>query len=235
VTPSAPARRPASAAAPGGFTLLEVLVALAILGTAVIMSIQAVGQGLRLLKAAGDQQQAIIVADQKARELLVPTEGSDSGTTGRFSWQRTSQVLETPELTPVDEPPQWRVFQISVVVTWDDQRRLEVATLRTVPATSDPTRAADPFATQSGGGTSDTSGTSRSGRASDSGSASQSGRSSDGSSSSRSGRTDAGGTSGSGTSDGSGVSRGTGTSGAGRPTSGGTRSPSSRSRGDGSQ
>ena len=98
-------RRSAEASSAGGFTLLEVLIALAILGTAVVASIQGVSQGLRLLKAAGDQQQAIIVADQKARELLVPIEGTDSGTDGRFSWQRTSRVLETPELTPAECGP----------------------------------------------------------------------------------------------------------------------------------
>ncbi len=147
----------------GGFTLLEVLVALAILGTAVVMSIQGVSQGLRLLKSAGDQQQAIIVADQKARELLVPTEGTESGTDGRFSWQRTSQVLATPELTPANAPQKWRVFQISVVVTWDEQRRLEVSTLRTVPATSDPTRAVLPFGTGQSGEQSTSMGMSPSG------------------------------------------------------------------------
>lgn len=147
----------------GGFTLLEVLIALAILGTAVVMSIQGVSQGLRLLKSAGDQQQAIIVADQKARELLVPTEGTESGTDGRFSWQRTSQVLATPELTPANAPQKWRVFQISVVVTWDEQRRLEVSTLRTVPATSDPTRAVLPFGTGQSGGQSTSMGMSPSG------------------------------------------------------------------------
>jgi prepilin-type N-terminal cleavage/methylation domain-containing protein len=128
--------RPAGA----GFTLLEVLIALAILGTAVVVSIQGVSQGLRLLRAAGDQQQAIIVADQKAREMLIPTEGTESGTDGRFTWQRTSRVLETPELTPVSGPPRWRVFEISVVVTWGEQRRLEVSTMRTLPATSDRAR-----------------------------------------------------------------------------------------------
>jgi type II secretion system protein I len=124
----------------GGFTLLEVLIALAILGTAVVASIQGVSQGLRLLRAADEQQRAIIVADQKARELLVPTEGTESGTDGRFAWQRTARIVETPELTPVNGPPRWRVFEISVVVTWGEQRRLEVSTVRTLPATSDRTR-----------------------------------------------------------------------------------------------
>ncbi len=116
------------------------LIALAILGTAVVAAIQGVSQGLRLLKVSGDQQQATAVADQKAREIVSLVEGVDSGSEGRFSWQRVTRVVETPELTPADSAPKWRVFEIAVAVTWDDQRRVEVTTLRTVPATSDPTR-----------------------------------------------------------------------------------------------
>jgi prepilin-type N-terminal cleavage/methylation domain-containing protein len=122
-----------------GFSLLEVLIALAILGTAVVATIQGVSQGLRLLKVSGDQQQATAVADQKAREVVSLVEGVDSGSEGRFSWQRAMRVVETPELSPADSAPKWRVFEIAVAVTWDDQRRVEVTTLRTVPATSDPT------------------------------------------------------------------------------------------------
>jgi prepilin-type N-terminal cleavage/methylation domain-containing protein len=122
-----------------GFSLLEVLIALAILGTAVVATIQGVSQGLRLLKVSGDQQQATAVADQKAREVVSLVEGVDSGSEGRFAWQRVTRVVETPELTPADSAPKWRVFEIAVAVTWDDQRRVEVTTLRTVPATSDPT------------------------------------------------------------------------------------------------
>ena len=169
---SPPSAAPADICSERGFTLLEVLIALAILGTAVVLSIQGVSQGLRLLKVAGDQQQAIIVADQKAREVLVPVEGTDSGADGRFSWERTSRVLEAPELTPVDAAPDWRVFQISVVVTWDAQRRLEVSTLRTVPATSDPTRAGEPFAPQAGGASASSSSSSSASSSSSSGSSS---------------------------------------------------------------
>jgi type II secretion system protein I len=151
VTARGPRRPTRPAAGSAGFTLLEVLVALAILGTAVVVSIQGVSQGLRLLQAAGDQQRAMIVADQRAREMLVPTEGTESGTDGRFSWQRISKVLETPELAPANAAQKWRVFEISVVVTWEGQRRLEVATLRTVPATSDPTRQVQAIGVPAGG------------------------------------------------------------------------------------
>jgi hypothetical protein len=214
-----------------------VLVALAILGTAVVVSIQAVGQGLRLLKSAGDQQQAIIVADQKARELLVPTESSESGTAGRFSWERTSRVLVTPELTPPDQAPEWRVFEISVVVTWDEQRRLEISTLRTVPATSDATQTGEAFAGQTGsGGTSTTGGTSRSG-ATDTGASRSAGTSTTGGGTARSGSdTSRGGRTSDapGTSRSSDLFRGGGASDAGASSrgaaGGGRSSPSSRSR-----
>jgi prepilin-type N-terminal cleavage/methylation domain-containing protein len=132
--------RPAHVSGQDGFSLLEVLIALAILGTAIVAAIQGVSQGLRLLKVSGDQQQATAVADQKAREVTSLVEGTDSGSEGRFAWQRVTRVLETPELNPADAPPKWRVFEIAVAVTWDEQRRVDLTTLRTVPATSDPTR-----------------------------------------------------------------------------------------------
>jgi prepilin-type N-terminal cleavage/methylation domain-containing protein len=128
------------APAEGGFSLLEVLIALAILGTAVVASIQAVSQGLRLLKVAGDQQRATAVADQRAREVVVPIESADAGQDGRFGWTRVTRVIETPELTPGDAPPKWRVFETTVAVTWDEDRRVEVTSLQTVRATSDATR-----------------------------------------------------------------------------------------------
>ena len=58
-----------------GFTLLEVLIALAILGTAVVAAIQGFSQGLRLLKLSGDHQEAVLLADQVVREVVQPTEG----------------------------------------------------------------------------------------------------------------------------------------------------------------
>ena len=72
-----------------GFTLLEVLVALAILSVAVVASIQGFAQGLRLLKLSGDHQEATLLADQKMREVVVPVEGREEGTETRFQWIRT--------------------------------------------------------------------------------------------------------------------------------------------------
>jgi general secretion pathway protein I len=120
--------------AEGGFTLLEVLVALAILGIAVVASIQGFAQGLRLLKLSGDHQRAILLADQKAREIVEFEEGRQEGVEGEFRWERTTTLLPVPELTPPSGgDPDWRVWQIAVRVNWDERRHVDVATLRTLP------------------------------------------------------------------------------------------------------
>lgn len=119
------------ALARAGFTLLEVLVALAILGLAVVAAIQAFAQGLRLLKLSGDHQQATLLADQKLREVAEPVAGREEGTEGPFRWERVVRRVETPELEAVPEPHAWRVWEITVRVAWDAGRQVELATLRT--------------------------------------------------------------------------------------------------------
>jgi general secretion pathway protein I len=121
-----------------GFTLLEVLVALAILGLAIVASIQGFAQGLRLLKLSGDHQRAVLIADEKARELVTLEEGRQDGTEGEFRWERTVSPVPMPELTTAaGTEPRWRQWQIAVRVVWDERRFVEVATLRTLPAQQD--------------------------------------------------------------------------------------------------
>jgi general secretion pathway protein I len=114
-----------------GFTLLEVLIALAILGVAVVASIQGFAQGLRLLKLAGDHQDAMMVADQKMREVVVPTEGDEEGTETRFRWKRTIARVPTA-LSDTAQPMTSAVYQIDVHVQWDERREIHLATLRTI-------------------------------------------------------------------------------------------------------
>ena len=52
-----------------GFTLLEVLVAFAILGVAVVTAIQGFAGGLRLLRLAGEHQQAMLLAIFSINEI----------------------------------------------------------------------------------------------------------------------------------------------------------------------
>ena len=124
-----------------GFTLLEVIVALAILSVSVVAVIQGFAQGLRLLKLAGEHQHATLLADQKAREIVTPVEGREDGhdeeTNGAFTWERQTTLVETPIFADQPSAKDWRVYRIDVHVRWGSQREVEVATLRTVPVSAD--------------------------------------------------------------------------------------------------
>jgi general secretion pathway protein I len=114
-----------------GFTLLEVLVALAILSFAVVTMIQLFAQGLRLLRVSGDYQQAVLLADQKAREVETVREGIESGQEGNFEWERRATVTEVPDELTVSSTSPVRLFRVTVHVRWGTNRSVEVATLRT--------------------------------------------------------------------------------------------------------
>lgn len=129
-----------------GFTLLEVIVAFAILSLAVVAAIQGFAQGLRLLKLAGDHQRAMLLADEKAREVVTPEEGSEQGTESNFRWERRTTVVAAPDLVPTVGVPRFRVYEIDVKVSWDERRQVEVNTLRTVPLTVQTTTAPAPGA-----------------------------------------------------------------------------------------
>lgn len=113
-----------------GFTLLEVLVALAILSVAVVTMIQLFGQGLRLLKVSGDYQQAVLLADQKAREVETVREGVETGREGDFEWERRATVTTVPEELTVFGVAPVRLYRVTVQVRWGG-RSVEIATLRT--------------------------------------------------------------------------------------------------------
>ena len=126
------AREDAPSARQAGFTLIEVLVALAILSLAVVASIQGFAGGLRLLKLSGDHQEAMLLADQKMREVVDFKEGRDGGIEGRLRWERTLRSLEAPDLVSPGKLPSVRVYEIDVRVSWDPQRQVEIRTFRMV-------------------------------------------------------------------------------------------------------
>ena len=116
-----------------GFTLIEVLVAFTILSLTVVVAVQGFAQGLRLLKLSGDHQRAILIADQKAREVVVAKEGREDGTEGAYTWERVIKPLPAPELEGPGKLSKWHMYEISVQVAWGDSRRtVGVTTLRTV-------------------------------------------------------------------------------------------------------
>ena len=121
-----------------GFTLLEVLVALTILGLAIVTLLQLSSQGLRLLSLSDDYQQAVLVADRVARSTDTLREGVVGGREGRFLWERrVALVPVAEELTP-GAGPRPRLYALSVAVRWGSNRALELASLRAVAEAPEP-------------------------------------------------------------------------------------------------
>lgn len=126
-------RHPGSRASQGGFTLLEVLVAMVILSLAVVSLIQLSSQGIRLVKLSGDHQEATRLADRIARATEIKGEAADGGKEGPFTWERRIALVPVPkELGPATGPaPQ--LYSLLVKVRWGSGRSVELATLRALP------------------------------------------------------------------------------------------------------
>ena len=119
-----------SGRASGGFTLLEVVVAMVILSVAVVTLIQLASQSLRLLKLSSDHQDATILADRLVRAADPLTEGVESGQDGQFTWDRRVRAVAVPgELLPTIGPAP-RLLSLVVAVRWGSGRTVEMSTLR---------------------------------------------------------------------------------------------------------
>lgn len=114
-----------------GFTLLELLVALAIMAMSLGLLYRASGGAVRNVGAIEHLQQAIMVAESLS-ELRdsVPAQGwNEAGRSAGYAWQVRS--------APYDAGPQGTnlvpLHEIRILVTWDDAgraREFELLTLR---------------------------------------------------------------------------------------------------------
>jgi prepilin-type N-terminal cleavage/methylation domain-containing protein len=121
---------------PHGFTLLEVLVAVALLGIAVTVVLQLFSANLRTLAASEDYVAAVTRAEVKMRELL------DQESLIETAWTETSEdghimdVSITETLKERTESLQVSLFEIVLTVRWSNggrERSLTVRTLKAVP------------------------------------------------------------------------------------------------------
>ena len=125
---------PSSGKKARGFSLLEMVVAVAILGMSLGALYQAAGGATRIV--ALDEKMAYGV--ELARSLVavyqvVPLGGmSETGETeGGFAWKVITEPAELPEETPL---PEGLLQHISVVVTWRDGGRERKVALASVVA-----------------------------------------------------------------------------------------------------
>lgn len=104
-----------------GFSLLEVLVAFAIMALALGVLYQAVGGSARGVTGAARDTRAVLLAQSLlALHDLVPPEGlaEDGVTEDGFAWQIASHPA------PVDvENPQWELHEVAARVHWRDRGR----------------------------------------------------------------------------------------------------------------
>lgn len=119
----------------GGFTLLEVLVALAILAIAVTLVVQLFSANLRAVSRSGDMTAAAAKADIRLREVLAelsPTSASWSEVTGdgyRIDVAITEVLREKSESLP------FKLLEVSLTVGWREggrEKSLVLKTLKTV-------------------------------------------------------------------------------------------------------
>jgi general secretion pathway protein I len=119
----------------GGFTLIEVLVAFAILALALVVMLQAFGGGLRAVSAS----ERYLIATMLARSVLddlgvetpiVPGEMSDDIGDG-YRW--TTRIAQSRTIEPVKEGNQLQVpYEVQVEIAWNGKPVATLTTLRLV-------------------------------------------------------------------------------------------------------
>jgi general secretion pathway protein I len=134
----APARAPhKSARRQRGFTLIEVLIALAILSVAMVVLYGVMGDAAYRLARAHAESVAVAIARSKLEEVGVtipPIVGDVSGTAqGGYAWELSIALHGTPE-----ERVAWpaALIEASVTVEWSDgggKRSINVRTLKVMP------------------------------------------------------------------------------------------------------
>ncbi len=121
-----------------GFSLLEALVAFAILSVSLGVLLQVFATGLRNASAAADYSQATLYAESILAAIGHETplsEGAHSGSVNdRFAWR--SVVSPYAEGLPDPEKTRVRAYRVSVEVYWSgrlQERSVQLETLRLAP------------------------------------------------------------------------------------------------------
>lgn len=117
-----------------GFSLLEVLVAFAILALAVATILSLFASGLRNTAVAADYARALTLAESQlailqGREAVRLVSGDSEGSAGEFTWHSRISPYEDAG----SDTSRTRLYRIDVSVNWGDgvhQRTVQLSTLR---------------------------------------------------------------------------------------------------------
>jgi general secretion pathway protein I len=135
-----------------GFTLLEILLAIAILGVAITVIMQQFSAGLRIARVSRTYTTATIYAKQILEEYLLAEEMEEGEASGTFDdgyvWNVSIAAYEdymeeegaTEEEQELYEYLPLEMFRIESVVSWvegDKENSVALATLKTVKKTEE--------------------------------------------------------------------------------------------------
>ena len=115
-----------------GFTLLEILVAVALLGIAITVVLQLFSANLRALSVSGDYVSAAIKANAKMREILEDSDLAEK------SWSEVTDdgyrfdASITETLQERSENLQVRLLEISLTMQWLEGSKTKYLTLKTL-------------------------------------------------------------------------------------------------------
>jgi general secretion pathway protein I len=110
--------------------LLEVVLAIALLGIVLAVSMELLSVGLRSARSAGDYTGAVLLANRKLAELSLapPVAGAPGGAgEGGYTWHAEIEPRDTAEEMAA------RLYTLRVAVAWPGrggEKRLELTTLR---------------------------------------------------------------------------------------------------------
>lgn len=118
-----------------GFTLIEVLVALAIIGLALGALAGVFSQGLAGHETASSAETALAVAEEQLTlAAATPHPGAANGVfAGQFAWQTNVAPYIDPGAKAADAPTELPpLYRIAVSVAWHDGRRSREVSLSTL-------------------------------------------------------------------------------------------------------
>jgi len=119
-----------------GFTLIEIVVAMAILGVGLIVIIELFAGGLRLGRTSEEFSKAVSLARMKLEEVSlnpVLQEGSETGEFDKdFRWQ---VAVKKMDILPVERPPEFQplveFYRVKVDVLWQSGSKERITGIET--------------------------------------------------------------------------------------------------------
>jgi general secretion pathway protein I len=115
----------------GGFTLLEVIVAMTLFAAGIVVVVSLFSGALRLSAGSRDVSDSTIYAGQRMEEALLvpnPVEGVERGTFGdNYRWEVATVIAPQKEEKPYDE------IRVRVTVRWtdgEDERAVDLSATR---------------------------------------------------------------------------------------------------------